>query len=429
MPNKPQNTMPHLLFFFFFIFSLLSVSPSFSAHDQFLAPITKDYKTNHYTLSVYLKTPLQPTNLLLDLGATFTWVNCKSNYSSTTYHQLPCNSSLCLTPPHLRRGHPPKTPTAIAQASADHLALPITDGRNPGQLGHFPDFVFSCSDPSLLKGIRNAKKYPGLAGLGRSDFSLPAQVSSAFYTSSLFALCLSGSPSAPGVAFFNTPGPYYFLPEIDLSNLLIYTPLLSNPVGSTVKSPLHHSDEYLIGVKYIQVNGKTIDIDQNLLTVDQKGVGGTIISTVTPYTVLEKSIYKALTEAFVRESALLNLTVTNPVKPFSACYLADDVMSTDVGPAVPTVDIVMDGQDVFWRMFGSNSMVRIVKGDVDVWCLAFVDGGGLRSKASIAIGGHQLEDNLLQFDLGNNRLGFTSSVLAKKTMCANFNFTTNSELK
>ncbi|KAK9272894.1 hypothetical protein L1049_003273 [Liquidambar formosana] len=51
---------------------------------------------------------------------------------------------------------------------------------------------------------------------------------------------------------------------------------------------------------------------------------------VTPYTILETSIYKAFTEAFVNESAALNLNVTNLEKPFSVCYQAADILTTRV---------------------------------------------------------------------------------------------------
>ena len=153
-----------------------------------------------------------------------------------------------------------------------------------------------------------------------------------------------------------------------------------------------------------------------------------MISTVAPYTILESSIYEALINAFIAESAGLNLTDHYPVKPFRVCFPADDVMETIVGPAVPTVDLVMQSDDVFWRIFGRNSMVRIVEEGVDVWCLGFMDGG-VRPKTSIVIGGHQMEDNLLQFDLETKRLGFSSSVLVHHTMCANFNFTSNKNLK
>ncbi|KAK2990508.1 hypothetical protein RJ640_019788 [Escallonia rubra] len=427
----------------FFFFLLLLLSPSFSA---FLAPVRQDQKTSLYTLSVYLKTPLQPTNLFLDLGASFSWVDCTQNYTSTTYHSIPCNSSLCNSLDKLACSNcfdapgpgcsndscalfPENSATRkvlLAQALVDTLALPLTDGRNPGRLGLVREFVLSCSKTPLLKGF--PKGTTGLAGLGRSNFSLPAQLSSIYSIPYVFALCLSGSPSAPGVAFFGTGGPYYFLPEIDLSKSLIYTPLILNPVGSTlITYYLHPSDEYFIGVTSIKVNGKALELNQTLLTVDQNGSGGTKISTVAPYTVLHASVYKALTEAFVNESAALNLTVTDPVKPFSVCYSAEDVLETRMGPAVPTVDLVMQSEDVFWRIFGANSMVRIARKEVDVWCLGFVDGGA-KARASIVLGGHQMVDNLVQFDVGSRRLGFSSSVLAHSTTCANFNFTANNNL-
>uniref|UniRef100_A0A5B6ZLU4 Putative basic 7S globulin-like n=1 Tax=Davidia involucrata TaxID=16924 RepID=A0A5B6ZLU4_DAVIN len=428
--------MPRLFIIFFFVFSLF-LSSSYSA---LLTPIKKDHSTRQYTVTVYLKNPLQPTKLLLDLGASFSWVDCTQNYTSASYNHIPCDTPLCnsldshacsncFDPPGpgcandscaLFPENSVTRQTIIAQALVDSLALLTTDGRSPGQLALVHDFVFSCSKTSLLKGL--AKGVDGLTGLGRSNFSLPAQVSTAFSSPYLFALCLSGSHSATGVAFFNTGGPYYFLPEVDLSKSLIYTPLILNPVGSTIITYLHPSDEYFIGVTSVEVNGKAVQLNQTLLTIDQNGFGGTKISTVTPYTVLETSIYKAFTEAFVSESAALNLTVTKPVKPFSVCYPAADMLSTRVGPAVPTVDLVMQSDDVFWRIFGANSMVRIARKDADVWCLGFADGGA-NPRASIVIGGHQMEDNLLQFDLESKRLGFSSSVLVHSTTCANFNFT------
>ncbi|KAG6773712.1 hypothetical protein POTOM_021028 [Populus tomentosa] len=104
-----------------------------------------------------------------------------------------------------------------------------------------------------------------------------------------------------------------------------------------------------------------------------------------------------------------------------------------MGPVVPTIDLVLHNKDVVWKIFGSNSMVRIVKkGGVDVWCLAFVDGGVSTTvrgsnwigSPSIVIGGHQLEDNMLQFDLESRKLGFSSSILSKGTTCSNFKFST-----
>ncbi|KAL3644859.1 hypothetical protein CASFOL_010039 [Castilleja foliolosa] len=383
------------LFIFLFFLFFKTTSPAF------LAPITKDLSTQKYLLSIYLNTPPQPTNLLLDLGAPFTLVDCLQTYKT----------SETLT----------RKPPLTGQPLTSSLSMPVTEGFNPGQLGSIPGFHFSCTKKSSLKGL--IKSASGFAGLGRSNLSIPAQVSNFSSERLVFALCMSGSPSAPGVAFFGSTGPYHFIPEIDLSKHLNYTPLLINPVG-TVKGYTNPSNEYFIGLTSVKVNGKAIDFDRTLLSIDEKGVGGTKLSTVTPYTVLHSSIFKALTEAFVNESAALNLTVTEPVRPFNVCYKADDVTSSRVGPDFPTIDFVMQDDDVLWRIFGSNSMVRIYREGIDVWCLGFLDGG-VHPKTSLVIGGHQMEDNLLQFDLETGRLGFSSSVLMHGTMCGNFNFTTN----
>jgi hypothetical protein len=121
-------------------------------------------------------------------------------------------------------------------------------------------------------------------------------------------------------------------------------------------------------------------------------------------------------------SSAFNLTTTKPVKPFRVCYPAGAVKTTQMGPAVPIIELVLDRQDVVWKIFGSNSMVRVTKKSVDVWCLGFVDGG--IDGPSIMIGGLQLEDNLLQFDLQSKKLGFSSSILSKGTNCADYKFPT-----
>ncbi|XP_022769832.1 basic 7S globulin-like [Durio zibethinus] len=427
--------------FFFFLLSLFSI-PSPARAISFVAPIDKDNSTLLYSLTIYLKTPLQPTRLHLDLGASFTWVDCDTDYNSSTYQHIPCASPLCSSLGHnlsCSNCFKPPSPscandscslfpensvtrkTAISTALTDSLALPTSDGSTQGPPILLPTYIFSCSPPSLLEGLAN--NVTGLAALGRSNYSLPAQVSNSFSVSRSFALCLPGSTSDPGVALIGSVGPYYFSSQkIDVSKSLVYTPLILNPVGSTVITYAGEpSDEYYINVTSINVNGKPIQINSSSLTVDENGFGGTKLSTATPYTVLETSIYNALTDAFENESSALNLTVTNAVKPFSVCYSAADIIITRVGPGVPTVDMVMQNDDVFWRVFGSNSMVRIAGEGGDVWCLGFVDGG-VNPRTAVVIGGHQMEDNLLQFDLDSNRLGFTSSVLLKGTTCSNFNF-------
>ncbi|GLT59826.1 hypothetical protein SLA2020_326240 [Shorea laevis] len=435
--------MPFRFLLCFFVSSFFI--PSRTLASGFAVPVSKDATTLLYSLPLYLKTPPQRTQLHLDLGASFTWLDCDNNYTSSTYQHISCGTPLCTSVGFnlaCSNCDQPPSPTCanntcglfpensvtqkatISIAIIDSLALPTSDESTQGSLGFIPEYIFSCAPASLRKGLPKISE--GVAAFGRSNYSLTVQVSRGFSTPNCFALCLSPSTSDSGVAFFGSSGPYYFSPQnIDLSKSLTYTPLLLNPVGGTIITYNGKpSDEYFIGLTSIKVNGKPIPINGSLLAInDENGFGGTKLSTSTPHSILESSIYKAFTDAFLNESAGLNLTVTNAVDPFTVCYPVADVINTRVGPAVPTVDLVMQSDDVFWRIFGANSMTRITKDGVDVWCLGFVDGG-VNPRTAIVIGGHQIEDNLLQFDLESKRLGFSSSVVLKGTTCDNFNFKT-----
>ncbi|KAK7270261.1 hypothetical protein RIF29_23274 [Crotalaria pallida] len=475
--SLPFSKFLLLLLHVFFSCSLfLFPIPTHETETALVAPIFKDKSTNLFTLSVNLKTPLQRTNLYLDLGFSFSWLLCDT-YNSSSFSEIPCTqeNSLCLNVGFggLSCGNcvifsPPK-PSCIEQnlvcdsfpenpvqnglkaigkgglAVIDTLALPTTanDGSALGSLVRITNFTFACtSDNStnVMKGL--PKHITGLASLARSNLSIPNQISSALSTPNIVSLCFPSSTkvNGPGLAFFGTTGPYYALSssnsKIDLSELLVYTPLIVNPVafGDTVinyrtGTPSSH---HFIGLTSIHVNGKPVPVNSTLLAIDQEsGLGGTEISTATPYTRLESTIFKAFAELFEKEAASppFNLKVTSPVRPFNVCYPAGDLTLTPEGPSVPIVDFVLHAKDVVWRIVGANSMVRIQnKKGVDLWCLGFLDGGvngdavvnGKNDqKTPIVIGGKQLEDNLIQFDIESNRFGFTSSLLSHSLSCTN----------
>ncbi|KAK4441686.1 putative aspartic proteinase GIP1 [Sesamum alatum] len=409
------------------------------------SPIKKDANSNLYTMLIYLKTPLQPSQLHIDLGFYLPWYDCARHYKSSSYQPVIYNSSLCLDLDTNAYGNCfnkpgpgcsndtctyfPENPVTgkggLGEILTDKFALPTA--KNPAQLGPVSQIVLSCTFPNKYSKIYRglARGSTGLATLGRFNYSLSAQISRGSSAPWIFALCLPSSSNATGIALFNSAGPYNFSPKIDGSKLLTYTPLILGPRGSDTKIFYwYKSPDYYIGLTSFRVNGKVVLLNQTLLAIDEIGFGGTKLSTSKPYTVLQSSIFKALTDAFVKESTALNLTLVKPVAPFSLCYAADKVPSTRVGPAVPAIDLVLGSDKVFWRIYGSNSMVRIKNEDVDAWCLGFVDGGDAPN-TSIVLGGHQLEDNLVQFDLERERLGFSSSLLLRGTTCANFDFKAN----
>ena len=121
---------------------------------------------------------------------------------------------------------------------------------------------------------------------------------------------------------------------------------------------------------------------------------------------------------FVKKAGERRLKRVAPVPPFEACFDSSTVGNSVTGFAVPTIDLVLPG-GVQWTIHGVNSMVMTNK---NVACLAFVNGGTKPRmssvKASIVIGGHQLEDNLLVFDLASSKLSFSSSLLLENTTCS-----------
>ncbi|EMS47745.1 Basic 7S globulin [Triticum urartu] len=248
---------------------------------------------------------------------------------------------------------------------------------------------------------------------GRARFALPTQLAAAFRFSRKFALCLTSTSAAGAVVFGDAP--YAFQPGVDLSKSLLYTPLLVNNVSTAgVSGEKDKSNEYFIGVTAIKVNGRAVPLNASLLVIDKQGGGGTKLSTVAPYTVLETSIHKAVTDAFAAETAMIPRV--RAVAPFKLCYDGSKVGSTRVGPAVPTVELVLQSEAASWVVFGANSMVAVKGGAL---CLGVVDGGAA-PRTSVVVGGHMMEDNLLEFDLQRSRLGFSSSLLFRQTTCNNF---------
>ncbi|KAH7522371.1 hypothetical protein FEM48_Zijuj07G0131300 [Ziziphus jujuba var. spinosa] len=435
----------HFSFTFLLFFCLLFpiIFPSIAKTSSFrpkalLLPVIKDSSTTQYLTQINQRTPLVPVKLTLDLGSEFLWVDCEQDYVSSTYKPARCRSAQCNLANSKACGEcfsgpkpgcnnntcslfPSNTVThtsTIGELAQDVVAIRSTDGSNPGRVVSVPNFLFTCGSSFLLEGLASGVK--GIAGLGRTKIGLPSQFAAAFSLKRKFAICLSSSTRANGVVFFGD-GPYMFLPnKFDISKSLTYTPLFINPVSTAGTSfEGEKSAEYFIGVKSIKINEKAVRFNTSLLSIDSNGIGGTKISTIDPYTVLHTSIYNAVVNAFMK--ALAKVPRVPAVAPFGLCFRSSNLGSTRVGPPVPAIDLVLQNDKVFWRIFGANSMVQVKK---DVLCLGFVDGG-VEPTTSIVIGAHQLEDNLLQFDLAYNRLGFSSSLLFTQTTCSNFNFTAN----
>ncbi|XP_024020913.1 basic 7S globulin-like [Morus notabilis] len=428
--------MASTFYFYFLLFSSLILFPISTAQTSsrpkaLLLPVTKDASTLQYITHVAQRTPRVPVKLTVDVGGEYIWVDCEHGYVSSTFKPLPChspkcrgrlegnaraciNDTICMEVPE----NPIARLSSTDMIAYDILSIQSTDGSNPRKVVSVPQFIFVCSSTLYLQQLAAGVK--GMAGLGRSTLhSPPLQFSAAFGFQRKFALCLSPSTRSNGFVIFGD-GPYVLHPNnVDVSKSLTYTPLILNPLKIVGGFKDEASSEYYIGLKSIKIDGKAVPLNTTLLSFNRVGYGGTKISTVDPYTVLETSIYKAVVGAFVKAIGS-NVHRVAAVAPFGACFSSRNIGETPTGPAVPEIDLVLQSANVYWRIYGANSMVRVRD---NVLCLGVVDGGSHEFMTSIVIGGHQIEDNLLQFDLASSSLGFSSSLLLRHTSCSNFNFT------
>ncbi|RZC51393.1 hypothetical protein C5167_019828 [Papaver somniferum] len=440
-----------LLFFFLFL-SLSNAQPSSSSRPHALVlPIYKDPTSLQYVIQINQRTPQLAVKLVVDLGGKFTWVHCNQSYISSKYRPVLCDSPQCSLASKCSKcvvcaDTTPRESWCHNQACSIYTTNPITGSTSNGELSSdtvtlqstngsitisdvtVRQFAFGCeTTTNVLEGL--ALGAEGMVGLGRSGLSLDSQFSAAFRFPRKFALCLS---SGRGVIFFGD-GPYMmqpgfdygpfigdFVTGIDISTPLSYTPLFTNPISTTGYSAAgEFSTDYFIAVKGIEVDGERVVINEALLSINKKnGIGGAKISTLVPYTTMETSIFKAFTSLYIKKAKEVNMATVPPVAPFNVCFNSSTLIKINprIGVLVPRIDLVLPNNTSFGFLGPRNTMVRI---NDEVTCLGFVDGG-LKPRTSIVIGGLQLEENLLQFDIPRSRLGFSSTLLFRPTSCSYF---------
>ncbi|XP_065863418.1 probable aspartic proteinase GIP2 [Euphorbia lathyris] len=423
----------------FVLFSLLiCLSSSSTTSSKFTAlvlPITK-HPTLQYITHLTLGTPPAKIGLVLDIGGPHIWFDCinKTSYNSSTSRPGICGSAAC----SVAKGFciPNRAPCDIhaqnnifgtlgtAFVEVDKIAVHSTDGSKAGPVVTIPNIIFGCSETFSLTSLADGTK--GMLGLSKERVSLPSQLSS-LLNAKKFAICLPSKPNTDGVLFLGK-SPYKFYPGyntsrlIDVTSRFKYTKLHTNyqrTATARIQGP--PLSEYFVKITSILVNNKPIKFNRTLLEFQRTGAGGSKITTVKPYTTFESSIYRAFVKVFDAEIiSTWKVKKVEAVPPFSDCYTYGNLGMSLLGLGVPDISFVFEDKFVRWDIYGANSMVEISK---DVICLGIIDGGSdVHIATYIDIGAHQLQDNLLEFDLASSRLGFTNTLLFDEIECSNFKF-------
>ncbi|CAJ2658579.1 unnamed protein product [Trifolium pratense] len=407
--------------------SLLTIALlSFSCSSQFILPIEKDPITNLFTTSLGIGTPQHNFNLAIDLGGPILWYDCYKTYNSSTYKPISCDSKLCPGNTGCTGCSVPFKPGCTNNTCATNIINPLVHAIFVGDTGNDVLFISHSKVSNILSGCTESEVFTGedvplknlpktskgILGLARTKLSLPKQLSSHNNFPNKFSLCLpSSNKKGLGSLFFGGVPQKSSYSKFQLTTIpLIINPFSTAPIFSVGDA----SYEYFIDVKSIKVGGEVVNFKSSLLSIDNKGNGGTKISTMNSFTLLHSSIFKPLVRDFVKKASDKKIKKVASVAPFEACFDFSTIGRTKTGLDVPTIDLVLEG-GVEWKIYGGNSMVLVNK---KVACLGFVDGGK-EPMTSVVIGGHQLEDNLLEFDLVSSKLGFSSSLLLHNARCSN----------
>lgn len=381
-----------------------------------LAPVTKDIATSLYTIPFH-----DGANLVLDMAGPLVWSTCQSGQLPA---KIPCSSPTCL----LANAYPgpgcpapscgsdrhdkpctayPYNPVtgACAAGSLFHtrFVANTTDGNNPVSEVNV-GVLAACAPRKLLASLPRGST--GVAGLADSGLALPAQVASAQKVANKFLLCLPSGGA--GVAIFGG-GP---LPWPQFTQSMEYTPLVTK--GG---SPAHY-----ISVRSIKVEDTRVPVSERALAT-----GGVVLSTRLPYVLLRRDVYRPLVDAFTKALAALPANgapvarAVKPVAPFELCYDTQTLGNNPGGYWVPNVLLAVDGGSD-WAMTGVNSMVDVKPGTA---CVAFVEMKGVEAgdgrAPAVILGGAQMENVVLDFDMEKKQLGFLR--LPHFTDCSSFNFT------
>uniref|UniRef100_A0A0E0JTE6 Peptidase A1 domain-containing protein n=1 Tax=Oryza punctata TaxID=4537 RepID=A0A0E0JTE6_ORYPU len=395
---------------------LLASPPSCAAaarrRDAVVVPVTKDPATSLYTIPVRYY-----DNLVVDLAGPLVWSTCADDHLPASLscqdptcrlanaYRAPgckvtggggdCSKNVCTAYPY----NPVTGQCAAGSLAHTRFIANTTDGKNPlSQVS--VKAVAACAPKKLL--ARLPRGATGVAGLAGSGAALSAQVASSQGVADKFLLCLPRIGYGQGVAIFGG-GPIYLgegLP--DFTTTLEYTPLVAKK----------DSPAYYVTANAIALEDARLPLPRGALAA-----GGVALHTSVPFGQLRPDVFRPFVREFEKGLNRSDAKVA-AVAPFPLCYRASMLGNTRIGYAVPAVRLMLAGGKNY-TMTGTNSMVD-VKGDKA--CLAFVEmkSGDARSPAVI-LGGFQMENMLLQFDVEKKRLGFAR--LPFYTSCSNFNFT------
>ncbi|XP_044476345.1 protein ASPARTIC PROTEASE IN GUARD CELL 1-like [Mangifera indica] len=336
--------------------------------------------SGEYFSRVGVGSPPKQFYMVLDTGSDINWIQCQPCSDcyqqsdpiydpslSSTHRAVSCNSPQCgALDTSACRGS-----SCLYQVSYGDGSFTvgefITETVSFGNSGAIQNVAIGCGhdNEGLFVGAA------GLLGLGGGELSLTKQVKA-----TSFSYCLVDRNSdKSGNLEFNSPFP-----------------------ANSVSAPLLKSTKidtfYYVGLSGFSVGGQRVQIPPSVIELDQSGNGGVIVDCGTAVTRLPTQAYNALRDAFVKSTSTLKSTKGYAL--FDTCYDFSGLSRV----TVPTVSFQFTGGNSL-DLPAKNYLIPV--DSTGTFCFAFAP---TTSSMSI-IGNVQQQGIRVNFNLANNRVGFT----------------------
>ncbi|PON70082.1 Aspartic peptidase [Parasponia andersonii] len=362
-----------------------------------------------YSVSLSFGTPPQTTPFVMDTGSSLVWFPCTTRYlcsgcsfpnvdpykiprfipkQSSSSKIIGCQNPKCkwVLGSNVNCSSQACPAYVIQYGLGTTVGLLLSETLDfPGKT--FPDFLVGCS-------ILSTSQPSGIAGFGRGPESLPSQFGLSKFSYCLVSRRFDDSPVSSDLVLY---GPGEHKTGVGIG----YTPFQKNPSSSH----LAFREYYYVLLRKIIVGGKSVKIPYKYLVPGSDGNGGTIVDSGSTFTFLEKPVYDAVTEEFVKQMGR---------------YKRDHGIEKQTGLR-PCFDISLEKSvnfpELVFQFKGGEKMALPLNNyfalvtSSGIVCLTVVTSNGgigrdLTAGPAIILGNFQQQNFHIEYDLKNERFGF-----------------------
>ncbi|KAH7307817.1 hypothetical protein KP509_22G079100 [Ceratopteris richardii] len=381
--------------------------------------VTLDEPFSQYFAVFHIGTPPIDIAVIIDTGSQLLWIQCEPCTECGTqadgYEIFNPNksNSFAFLSCSTENACPGDDSVATACDKYGHCYYRVTYGDKSNSSGYLAtdtltvgttalsappskhkDVVFGCG--YINEGIEAELNASGLLGLDRGPFSLITQLDV-----SVFAHCLPNRIQSTKVSGYLTLGPSHLTSTVNLQ----YTPMIQNNASKFL------SQFYYMNMTGISVDGRLLNIPSSAFEITPGGEsGGTIIDSGTTLTSFVDEAFSVLAEAFSRTLDPLFKRAETGTSGL-LCYQVP--LSQRRAPVPPSVTLHFDN-----NLNLNLSAAHVLRNygrdtNYDYYCMAFNNAGSIDSGGRNFIGNFQQQDFLVEYDIGNSRIGFAPYICNK----------------